>query len=168
MRSIKYLLLSIILFLLTSCDPEYCILMVNNSEVPIYFAAPEFYCTSVYPDTVLPIGNNIPLFLFGRLESKDTLAFYWSFNRSDYCGNDTCSIYIFNADTLDYYSYDTVVKYNKILQRYDFSRKDLDDRFVFFIVGGEAFLFFPPTADMNHIHMWPPYGTYDEHGRKKE
>lgn len=72
---------------------------------------------------------------------------------------DTMSIYIIDADTVALYSWDTVVKYNKVIQRYDLSLSDLEE---LNIKNNCSFVYFPPTKKMKHIHMWPPYGTYDK------
>ena len=73
---------------------------------------------------------------------------------------DTLLVFVFNADTLDIYGWDTVCTYYKVEQRYDLSLEELQNL--------DFKLSFPPTEAMKHIHMWPPYGTYDEHGRRKD
>ena len=171
-RSLLKIITLNLLLTLNSCDPLFYISMVNNYNEPIYFAIPELNCISLYPDTILPIDIAVDSYLEsrGKLKPQDTITFYqaWAPSVEDiFCGNDTLSIYVFNADTVDYYSWDTVVKYNMVLQRYDLSRQDFEDRneswdWI------EAWLYFPPTEAMKHIHMWPPYGTYDEHGRRKD
>lgn len=50
------------------------------------------------------------------------------------------------------YGWKKVVEEDMVLQRYDFTDKDLEmiDRKVYF----------PPTPTMQNINMWPPYDTY--------
>jgi hypothetical protein len=47
----------------------------------------------------------------------------------------------------------------KYIQCYDMSINDFSKFEHFEIV-------FPPSYEMKHIKMWPPYGTYDEKGNK--
>ena len=47
----------------------------------------------------------------------------------------------------------------KYIQCYDMSISDFSKFEKIEIV-------FPPTNEMQHIKMWPPYGTYDEKGNK--
>ena len=69
---------------------------------------------------------------------------------------DTLLIFVFNADTLDTFGWDYVREHYMVLQRYDLSLGDLQSV--------NFRLSFPPNDAMKHIHMWPPYGTYDENG----
>jgi len=165
MKTVKTIFFILIVFL-TSCDPLYHILMVNNYHEPIILASPELNCISLYPDTTLQMDVEIERYLSSEIiRSHDTDAFYEYVAPSIediFCDNDTMSIYIFNADTVEFYSWDTVIKYNMVLQRYDLSRQDFFDRNESW-KWYQAWLFFPPTDAMKHIRMWPPYGTYDEH-----
>ncbi len=159
-------------FAFAGCDPLFHINMVNNYTNSIYFASPELNCISLYPDTILPMDININCYIesWEKLKTKDTVAFREYFAspiEEIFCGNDTISFYIFDADTVDLYSWDTIIKYNMVLQRYDLSRQDFEDRNESWLVD-DAWFYFPPTESMKHIHMWPPYGTYDRNGRRKE
>lgn len=78
---------------------------------------------------------------------------------------DTVSFFVFDSDTIDYYSWDTVVKKNMVLQHYDLSIFDLENLMV---SKYSSILHFPPTEKMKHIHMWPPYGMFDANRGKKE
>lgn len=73
---------------------------------------------------------------------------------------DTLLVFVFNADTLETRGWDYVRENYKVEQRYDLSLEDFQS--VYFK------LTFPPNETMKHIHMWPPYGTYDQLGRKKD
>lgn len=74
---------------------------------------------------------------------------------------DTVCFFVFATDTLNAYSDEEVTEKYKVLQRYDLS---LDDALFF---SDDKDLTFPPSEDMKHIKMWPPYGTYDKRGKKK-
>lgn len=69
---------------------------------------------------------------------------------------DTLIVFVFDADTLEAVGWDVVCSEYKVLQRYDLSLENLQDL--------DFKLCFPPSEAMKHIHMWPPYGTYDAHG----
>ena len=168
MKTIKLILLTSITFLLSSCvmDPIYSCYFVNQSNCTVYSF---FNYYGLYPDTLLPPDASLDL---NYPDNSGDTSVLWQ----DMCGIwdvfdtssgvvDTMSIYIIDADTVALYSWDTVVKYNKVLQRYDLSLSDLEG---LNIKSYYSFVYFPPTEAMKHIHMWPPYGTYDEHGRRKE
>lgn len=168
MKMIKKIaiLLSLICFT-TGCDHVYNILLINKSNKSIYVFSPELiYDIDIYPDTVLPIGivrydDNI---MYGsdstHIIYESLSGWYHSFSKKD-----TVSIYIFDNDTIDLYSWDSVINKNLILQRYDLGFEDVNGLCI--SNNYVSLLHFPPTEQMKHIHMWPPYGTYDENGQKK-
>ena len=139
-------------------NADYSIYVYPSSKEQ-YLAFPRYQDTILqpyYPDPSLDTAHykimpkfedNTPLFIMSAYES----VFGYEF--------DTLLVFIFNADTLEMLSWDTVRAYYKVEQRYDLSLEDLQNV--------DFKLSFPPTEDMKHIHMWPPYGTYDEHGQKK-
>lgn len=81
---------------------------------------------------------------------------------------DTMSMFIFNADSLDRYGWDSIDTHDILIQRYDFNAEMLvefegDDGHGHWI----EILAFPPTKRMSeYIKMWPPYGTYDATGHR--
>lgn len=167
MKTIKKISILIILIcLITSCEHTHCIYLVNNSYRSICVVSPELeYGIVAYPDTVLPSGlsiNNDNL-LYG---TNNTFVIYEGLSGWYHLFNtrDTVSVFIIDADTINYYSLDSVIEKNMVLQRYDIGLNDVNDLCVSKDV---SILSFPPTEAMKHIHMWPPYGTYDEHGQKK-
>ena len=164
MKIQKKIITLFVVLMFTGCDPLYHVFFSNISERSIIVN----YYTSFYPDTtIMDYWNEIPI------ESQDTSMIYEVIGtlpdffrpNSDDVLLDTVSIFIYDADSINYYSWDTVVKYYMILQRYDISMSDLEE-----LEKSRNFslLFFPPTEAMKHIHMWPPYGTYDRNGRRKE
>lgn len=119
-----------------------------------------WYPSIDYLDTVVnivdPRKNPVLTKIEPNSENSETM-FQTSFYESE-LGRiyDTLIVFAFDADTLDYYGWDTVCAYHKVLQRYDLSLEDL--QYLNFK------LCFPPSKAMRNIHMWPPYGTYDENG----
>lgn len=165
MKTLKTTIILFLVVLLTSCDPLYSIHFVNNSEKSIYV---EFYISN-YPDTT--ILSEIIAHYHPMIESQETTTIYETIGRLPdffYSYNndlriDTVSFYIFDSDTVDYYTWDTIVSKNKVLQRYDLSMSDLEE-----LMPNKysSILYFPPTEKMMHIHMWPPYGTYNTGNNK--
>jgi hypothetical protein len=62
---------------------------------------------------------------------------------------DTVSFFIFDKDTVDSHPWDYIVKNYCVLQRYDFTKKDLDKI--------RDQIYYPPTEEMADIHMYPRY-----------
>ena len=158
MKTLKIVIFLFLASMLASCDPLYSIYFVNRYDKNVYV---EYYVSN-YPDTTL-LGTGCVY--NPATQSQDTAHIYETIGRLPdffYYGGtrvDTVSFFIFDSDSVDYYSWDTVVKKNMVLQRYDLSMFDLEN----LMVGkGSSMLHFPPTEQMKHIHMWPPYGTYDE------
>ena len=173
MKTVAKIIIISIFVVMTGCDPLSYVYLTNQSSVTIHTV---FGYEFLYPDTSLPkdprqvnlfpikAGETISVMEDLGCISSGLFYMYIDGGYGGYSLLDTVSLYIIGADTVAYYSWDTVAKYNMYLQRYDLSFTDL--------VGLEIstcspILFFPPTEDMKHIHMWPPYGTYDEHGQKK-
>ena len=119
---IKTLLLSIIIAILVSCYPlnrtiNYS--LINNTEKLIYYG----YSFS-YPDISLkgitefvPTKNSAYKVIPGQRQSQ-TLG---NFSR-----NTTLQIFIFDPNVIENEPWDTIVKYNKFLKRYQFTRAELD------------------------------------------
>lgn len=173
MKTKHLFLITAFLVLLTSCDPVTTFSMVNNYHNPVYVISPELNCISLYPDTILPKDIEISsvLVIQDKLKTFDKVLLFQEITpptEEIFCNNDTLSLYIFNADTVDSYSWDTVLKYNMVLQRYDLSMQDYKELNKARVLGEVVTLFFPPSEDMKHIHMWPPYGTYDENGQGRK
>ena len=72
---------------------------------------------------------------------------------------DTLIAFVFNADTLSVYGWDYVKEHNMVAQRYELSLFDLQNL--------NWRLTFPPSEEMRNIKMWPPYGTYDSLGYRR-
>ena len=162
MKTLKSVIFLLLTSMLASCDPLYSIYFVNRYDKNVYV---EYYVSN-YPDTTL-MGMGCAFNL--AIQSQDTAYIYETIGRLPdffYYGGtrvDTVSFFIFDSDSVDYYSWDTVVKKNMVLQRYDFSMSDLENLKV---SKCSSMIHFPPTEQMKHIHMWPPYGTFDAIGGK--
>ena len=75
------------------------------------------------------------------LGTMDDLFYHWQ------C--DTVSFFIFDKEIVENQSWDYIVQNYCVLQRYDFSKEDLERI--------NCQISYPPTADMANIHMYPPY-----------
>ena len=83
----------------------------------------------------------------------------WSFVYGDEYNDYLDRLYAkYNTDTIFWYV--RKAEDNEILQRYDMSLADAKH-----VYDKDCFAF-PPTEAMRNIKMWPPYGTYDEHGNR--
>ena len=145
------------------------ILFKNNSNHVLFvfglskeehLALPHFHDTILQPYDPHPRLDSAVTKIKPDAESMGVL-----FNRSAYESSfgyefDTLLVFVINADTLETYGWDSVRTSYKVEQRYDLRLDELK--------AINFKLSFPPTEDMKHIHMWPPYGTYDEHGQKKK
>ena len=69
---------------------------------------------------------------------------------------DTICVFVFKTEVLEQYSWDSIRSSYLVLQRYDLGYED--------VANSNYEICFPPSEAMKHIHMWPPYGTYDENG----
>ena len=178
MKTIKAIIQVIVLIIVVltahSCwkDSEYNhwhIPFKNNTEKRMYV---DFYYHDKwlpylgYPDTLFgsydpsnPAANGMYLVepYEEDYEALFSLEFTWEGGFIDLY--DTLMIFVFDADTLETLGWDQVRTNYKVLQRYDLRLEDLQ------YLGFR--LCFPPEEKMKHIHMWPPYGTYDENGWKK-
>ncbi len=118
-----------------------------------------------HPDTTLSRMQNVStpgwdLYVESGHSTRNALRNTDSFETEFECGLDTLCVFVFNADTLEFYGWDYVKEHYLIAQRYDLTLNDLYRL--------DWQLAFPPTPEMRDIKMWPPYGTYDSLGRRVE
>jgi hypothetical protein len=64
---------------------------------------------------------------------------------------DTIHVFLFDVKTVESVPWDEIVDEYLVLQRYDFSKEDINEL--------RDRLFYPPTPEMAQMHMWPRYGT---------
>ena len=144
MKSIKMLLLLLLVFMLNSCRffdkfsdtinrRFQCITIKNNSTEEIAFYPYSFLPISerygeFYPDTLLPpedIG-----FYSKKIYPMEDYTYRTIFEtkniRYHFGEKDSLMFFVFSVDTLNKYSWDEICEGYKILKRYDLSIKDLD------------------------------------------
>ena len=147
---------------------HYHIPFKNNTTHSIYVypeSKEQYHAFPSYQDTILqpyypdPSVDTANYKIMPKEKSIDALFRMSAYEAVFGYEFDTLLVFIFNADTLETYGWDTIRAYYKVEQRYDLSLEDLQN------IGFK--LSFPPTEAMKRIHMWPPYGTYDEHGQRK-
>ncbi|MCC8145528.1 MAG: hypothetical protein LIO93_03620 [Bacteroidales bacterium] len=147
-----------VVFLFTGCpdiyDRDTQIYFENKSDVSIFIHYPLIGMQGgIYPDTTLSFnysGYSIKpnAYVYGGISNTTIENWILSFPK------DTVSIFIFDKDTLDKYSWKTIQQHYKILKRYDLSLDDfnkLSDK------NGVPIITYPPTELMKDIKMFPPY-----------
>lgn len=167
--SFSSLLLITLFLVLSSCEiPGLGVVSLelkNNSDQRIKYLTPlkvdtSFIEFSSSSDTTLRWCLNSPN--KEVLPGKTITCVEYTFESFKYIyekyNSDTLPVFIFSSKLVDSLPWDSIVDKYFVLQRYDLSVNDADriDR-----------LIFPPDSTMMHLHMWPPYGTYDENGQKK-
>ncbi len=117
-KTIKNLFFLIIgLFLITSCYEIRGPLnygLINNSNKTIYDGM-----SFDYPDTNIKKINKPVSKTYPGQQQSNTL--------SNFALNPTLQIFIFDADVIENEPWDTIVKYNKYLKRYQFTRAELEN-----------------------------------------
>lgn len=142
-------------------DREYAYYLRNNADYSITaLELPESWTLEIdnYSDTTLPdvvYSHSWAPADMGRSTnvwpcSVDLLYFM------EHRHIDTVCVFVFKTDMLKQYSWDSIRSSYLVLQRYDLSYEDVANFY--------HEICFPPSEAMEHIHMWPPYGTYDENG----
>ena len=137
----------------------YNIYFTNNSNKGVVLAA-----TVDYPDTMprfaelygfevdfkyryVPANSSTDSALYNTDFGSHLLDEFYCIYNNGY--NDTISFFIIDEDVWHEYGPLKIVVYNKVLQRYDLSKKDmmyLEDR-----------LTYPPSPKMRGMKMFPPY-----------
>lgn len=135
--------------LFISCEfpnQTYKFRIVNNSEKTLYFDR-SISNRSVYPDTLisetkvqLKVSPHTTSYQGGLISTEEVFKKY---------SIDTLSIYFFDADIVDNYSWETIREEYKILKRYDLSIEDIQ------LLDYE--IPYPPTEVMKGMRMYPPY-----------
>ena len=164
------LLLAIVILTVQSCfkdreNRHYRIPFKNDTNHSIYVfpeTKEQFHMSPHFHDTILhsfycdPSRDTINFKVRPREENEYAFFFMSCYEAMFGYDFDTLLAFVINADTLERYGWDDVCTYYKVEQRYDLSLENLQDL--------DFKLCFPPSEAMKHIHMWPPYGTYDENG----
>ena len=143
MKTFRFLVLLSNLLLLTACEYHgYSYRFSNNSTVDVYMYF-EYGVDFLYPDTA--ISNTSKCYFLKQ--GKRFTYFYgyeYVFDRKD-----TISMFIFDSDTFNMYSWEEIRNGYKILQRYDLSDEDFKAL--------RHSISYPPTEAMKDVKMYPPY-----------
>jgi len=150
MKNLIYLLvIAFSLFFLTACPDnimeEGSFKFYNNSDRNIYMylgIATRESGGTLYPDTMI---SEVQATVGPILKN----GFYrYQYRRFKDC--DTLCLYIFDADTVEKYSWDDVKLGYMIIKRYDLDfTNDLKEF--------DYTIYYPPTPIMKEIPMYPPY-----------
>ena len=148
-----------ILLLSSQCEKrrEYTLDLINNSvhKIGYYFAMCEQYGTC-YPDTLLPITNDIVVYDMSKEIASGILTRRsWDKVFSTF-PKDTMSVFIFHTDTLNKYTWKEVKDKYMILKRYDLSLDDLQRLHNKY---GTPEIPYPPDERMKDMKMYPLYGS---------
>ena len=115
----------------------------------------------IYSDTTLP--NEVASYSWSEAPKGRTANFWPNSVELEYFMNrrniDTICMFVFETEAIQQLSWDSIRLSYHVLQRYDLSVYDVNSYY--------PEICFPPSEAMKHIHMWPPYGTYDENGNRK-
>ena len=114
------------------------VVLKNNSDYGVVGLFADLWTGFCYPDTLLP---ETPVFYI----NVDSISKALKANTI----SDTLSVFVFHIDTLLNHSWKEIRDGYKILVRYDLSAEDLES------LRGE--IYYPPTAAMRNVHMFPPY-----------
>ena len=161
MKKIYLIFLCFLTFTFMSClkESHYDIPFYNSTDYTIYVDV-----SFDHPDTTLRQMQDVTTsgwFLDIKPHKwGNPLDNMMTTYESEFHGMDTLIIFVFNSDTLATYGWENVKDDYLISQRYDLSLNDLKRM--------NWHLSFPPTEEMRNIKMWPPYGTYDPLGHRRE
>jgi hypothetical protein len=129
-RQILFWVLLIFIFS-SACESwlakTYAFKMKNNSGRAIRFCFAYSPSESRYPDTSLPINSAILLPLAAQASAVRRSSAPWQTLIAN-TPADTLSIYVIAQDTLAKYPWDTIRARYNILQRYDISAQDYENR----------------------------------------
>lgn len=154
MKKGHFIFLFFAIFTFQSCelfgDTFYLIELNNKSDHDIRFAIGTAGTQYVYPDTLMT-QNKSDMGLASLPSGINTFigkGTPWE-DRFRQLPKDTLSFYIFNKDTLNTYTWETIRDEYKIMVRYDLSIEDI--QFLNYKI------IYPPTEQMKNMRMYPPY-----------
>ena len=143
MKVLKFTVLLFVLFVFTNCDYDQGFYFHNDSTRDVYIYL-DAYGEILYPDTtILGYRRGVPY------KKGDSFHYTYSREKGDlWIG--TFSLFIFDADTFNVYSWAEIQSGYKVLQRYDISKEN--------IKALKYTITYPPTEAMKDVKMYPPYG----------
>ena len=143
MKVLKFIVLLFVLLMFSACPWEYrqSFRFHNNSTRDVYIQLN--MQTMSLDTTITRVKLGVPIkqgtsFSYGYDSGKEDI---WV---------DTLSLFIFDADTFNMYSWEEIKSGYKILQRYDISPEN--------IKALKYNISYPPTEAMKNMKMYPPYG----------
>jgi len=144
-----------ILLSFASCDNFYGLWIFNNTNNAIYFYSNAEPQNTVVRDTSINFSND-NTYYFALIQPKT--KHYDDWGQCDperyvrlKIPHDTLSIFFFDKDTIERYSWEEIRSEYKILCRYDVSAQDIKRHNYTFS--------YPPDESMKDIKMYPPYGA---------
>ena len=147
MKTNTLIFISALLFI--SCEnptQTYKFRIINDSDKDLYFYEAVMNAP-IYPDTLiketkvqLKVSPHTTSYQGGLISTEEVFKKY---------SIDTLSIYFFDADIVDNYSWETIREEYKVLRRYDLSIEDIQ------LLDYE--IPYPPTKVMRGMRMYPPY-----------
>ena len=146
MKAIKLILLLVSgLILFTACPyPRYFFTVCNNSDRDVWIISQSSIVP--HPDTAIyRDAEDIAFFSKGICQNI-------GYNRLK--GEDTLHYFIFDADTINAYSWNEIKEGYKILRRYDLSGNDIELL--------KESITYPPSPKMRDMKMYPPYSSEGE------
>jgi len=146
---LKNFVLLFVLLMVSGCwDYDQNFMFINNSprDVRIYMDPyGKEHGGIIYPDTAIPRA------LGGMIYKEGVRTSYSYSSLKENVWVDTVSIFIFDVDTLNMYSWEEIRNGYKILQRYDMTYKEVQAL--------QYEITYPPTEVMRNIKMYPHYGS---------
>ena len=153
----RYLFFILLLLVFTQCekfvmDRDFPLYLQNNSIRSVRaYSNDDINYSALYPDTSI---SDFKMRLSVEVHSgeRKTIAggsAPWKSTFEVSVPYDTFSIFVFEVDTLQAYSWNEIIEDYKVLQRYDLSLEDLERL--------DYKLSYPPDAKMSGVKMYPPY-----------
>ena len=151
MKSIKFAPLLFFLLSSVACDYFNHFGFSNNSKTDVYIDLNPYRFDPFrrdsnerpYPDTT------ISRYRRGELFKRGEARLYEYGHSKEDPWVDTLSLFIFDADTFNNYSWEEIQSGYKVLQRYDLSPEDLR------VLSKK--ITYPPDERMKNMKMYPPY-----------
>lgn len=107
------------------------------------------YHTFIYNDSLYETNSPYDISILCPHEKREISCFNSISPERYFKEIDTFSIFIFNKDTFDAYSWDELRNGKRVLRRYDLSGTDVRTL--------NSVIPYPPTEEMRYMKMWPPY-----------
>lgn len=128
-------------------ETYYSLIVKNQSSKEISFYISRYGSQHIYPDTLLPTDKPSMLNVKPNgYEETDSYSSRWE-DRFNALPSDTLSFFVFDTQQLDTTSWAKIRDEYKILKRYDFSLRDLQQL--------DFNITYPPDARMLNVKKYP-------------